>query len=213
MLLFGQFKIYCNFKYLDSYIYRVLFTKYKLFIHNIFFLTNSLLFCINKLLLNKYSIDIYVKPNKLISVLLFLKNHSNYKFKLLQDIICLDFPNNLKRFYLVYSLLSVKYNVRYNVIVNINELQPVFSSVLLYRSAGWLERECWDMMGIFFFGNNDLRRILTDYGFNGHPLRKDFPLSGFFEVYFDDITKILKKVPITLAQEFRSIYTSKPIWS
>ena len=128
-------------------------------------------------------------------------------------VTCIDFPNNLKRFYLVYSLLSVKYNVRYNVIVNINELQPVFSSVLLYRSAGWLERECWDMMGIFFFGNNDLRRILTDYGFNGHPLRKDFPLSGFFEVYFDDITKILKKVPITLAQEFRSIYTSKPIWS
>jgi len=99
-----------------------------------------------------------------------------------------------------------------NIVNNIKELFSLYSVSYLFLGAVWLEREAWDMFGIFFFNNKDLRRILTDYGFSGHPLRKDFPLSGYKEVYYDDIKKSIVTVAVSLAQEFRN-YHFRLLWN
>jgi NADH dehydrogenase (ubiquinone) Fe-S protein 3 len=111
---------------------------------------------------------------------------------------------------LVYNLLSVHYNARIRVKTYTDELTPVESASSVYLSADWFEREIWDMYGIFFTNHPDLRRILTDYGFEGHPLRKDFPLSGYTEVRYDDELKRIVSEPIELAQEFRKFELKSP---
>lgn len=144
--------------------------------------------------------------------ILFLKDHENCLFKMLIDMFAVDYPTKENRFELVYCLLSTKYNSRIKVKTYVDEFTPVESIVDLYQSANWLEREVWDMNGIYMEQHPDLRRILTDYGFEGYPLRKDFPLSGYVEVRYDDTVKRVVCEPLELAQEFRSFNFESP-WS
>ena len=146
----------------------------------------------------------------LLPFLTFLKNHTNTQFKMLIDITAVDYPSRSSRFEVVYQLLSVHYNARLRVKTNVDELTPVESASFLYPSANWFERETWDMFGICFLNHPDLRRILTDYGFEGHPLRKDFPVSGYVEFRYDDSKKRVISEPVELAQEFRYFDFSSP---
>ena len=134
----------------------------------------------------------------------FLRDDSTTHCELLADIAGVDYPDRAERFEVVYNLLSVKHNHRIRVKVATDEDTPVSSIVSLYPVAGWFEREAWDLYGIFFADNPDLRRILTDYGFEGHPLRKDFPLTGFVELRYDAEQRRVVYEPVKLTQDFRS---------
>src|SRR5690606_16772658 len=125
-------------------------------------------------------------------------------------LVIIDYPQKGARFEIVYNLLSLRFNTRLKVKLNINEIQTVNSIVSIYSVAGWLEREAWDMFGIIFSNHPDLRRILTDYGFEGHPLRKDFTLSGFLEVYYNELKKQVVYKPINLSQQYKSFEFKKP---
>jgi NADH/F420H2 dehydrogenase subunit C len=144
-----------------------------------------------------------VSPEHLVPLLFFLRNHTNTQFELLVDACGVDYPSRSLRFEMVYQLLSVQYNSRLRIKVAVDEFTPIPSATEIYPSAGWLEREAWDMYGIFFSNHPDLRRILTDYGFEGHPLRKDFPLTGYTEVRYDDSEKRVVIEPIQITQEYR----------
>ena len=138
------------------------------------------------------------------SVLQFLRDDPKCAFNVLCDICGVDYPDRPLRFEIVYNLLSLKLNQRIRIKVDTDEEQPVPSAVGLFSSAGWWEREAWDLFGIYFADNPDLRRILTDYGFEGHPLRKDFPLTGYVEMRYDEEQKAVVYEPVKLQQEFRS---------
>jgi NADH-quinone oxidoreductase subunit C len=142
-------------------------------------------------------------PDKLLALLKFLRDDEKCLFNQLVDICGVDWPEREKRFDVVYNLLSLKNNQRVRVKVATDESTPVPSAASLYSSAGWFERETYDLYGVWFSDHPDLRRILTDYGFEGHPLRKDFPLTGFVELRWDDIQKRVIYEPVKLAQEFR----------
>lgn len=144
-----------------------------------------------------------VKRESLLKVLEFLKSDRECDFKVLVDITAVDYPDRPERFDVVYNLLSLNQNQRVRVKVATDEHTPVPSAVGIYSAAGWYERETWDMYGIYFSGNPDLRRILTDYGFDGHPLRKDFPLTGYVELRYDDELKRVVYEPVKLVQDFR----------
>lgn len=167
-------------------------------------------------LFNNSAIDtknhIYLTINKedLKRVISFLFLDINCQGKSLSDIAAIDYPSKLDRFNVVYNLLSFQYNCRFFVSVWVNELDKISSIVMLHPSASWYEREVWDLYGIHFDGNNDLRRILTDYGFLGHPLRKDFPLSGFVELYYNSRVDSIVHQPISLIQEYRQFDTLSP---
>ncbi len=137
-------------------------------------------------------------------VLIFLRDDSSCRFTVLCDICGVDYPDRPLRFEVVYHLLSMPLNQRVRLKVDTDEEQPVPSAVGIFSSAGWWEREAWDLFGIYFAGNPDLRRILTDYGFEGHPLRKDFPLTGYVELRYDEDQKAVVYEPVRLQQEFRS---------
>jgi NADH/F420H2 dehydrogenase subunit C len=141
-----------------------------------------------------------------------LKVHLNYKYSLLSCISGVDYINSDHRFGVVYHLLSIKHNNRLNVKVFIEETTMVESLCSVYENANWWEREIWDMYGIYFDKHPDLRRILTDYGFEGYPLRKDFPLSGYIEVRYDQNKKRVVLDSIELAQEFR-LFLYESSWS
>nr|YP_011008096.1 NADH dehydrogenase subunit 9 [Dictyotopsis propagulifera]WBP69962.1 NADH dehydrogenase subunit 9 [Dictyotopsis propagulifera] len=155
---------------------------------------------------------ISVTKDYLFFTLLFLHHHTNSNFQLLTCISGVDYPERLNRFEIVYELLSISYNCRIRIKTFTNEINPIFSIVTLFPCANWWEREIWDLFGIFFLTHPDLRRILTDYGFEGHPLRKDFPLSGFFELRYDEAQKIVVCELIELNQEFRTFNFHIP-WS
>jgi NADH/F420H2 dehydrogenase subunit C len=140
----------------------------------------------------------------------FLRDHTGTQFKMLMDITAVDYPTKAERFEVVYNLLSVHYNTRLRVKTYVSECTPVDSLVPVYNSASWWERETWDMFGIFFANHPDLRRILTDYGFEGHPLRKDFPLSGYVEVRYDDSEKRVVTERVELTQDFRYFDFASP---
>ena len=142
-------------------------------------------------------------PDKLIALLTFLKNDSRCLFAQLADICGVDWPEREKRFDVVYNLLSLANNQRVRVKVATDEATPVPSAAAVFSSATWFERETYDLYGVWFADHPDLRRILTDYGFEGHPLRKDFPLTGFVEMRWDDVQKRVIYEPVKLAQEFR----------
>ena len=150
------------------------------------------------------------QPGALIKVMKFLRNDSNCRFEMLVDICGVDYLERDKRFDAVYNLLSLKHNYRIRVKVPVNEDESVPSVVELYPTAGWFEREAYDMYGIFFEGNPDLRRILTDYGFEGYPFRKDFPLTGYVEVRYDETQKRVIYEPVKLVQEFRTFDFESP---
>jgi NADH-quinone oxidoreductase subunit C len=175
------------------------FTLYKLlykYIYKIIVYPNS-----------QYFINIEV--NELYNVMYFLKNSLLFKIQALVDICAIDWIYRIHRFTLYYNIYSYIYNIRLFIVIDI----PVFFSFIyglgieslskLYNSSPWLEREIWDMFGIFFYNHTDLRRILTDYGFLGFPFRKDFPLTGYKEIRYDDVNKIIINENLKLMQEFR----------
>lgn len=163
-----------------------------------------------------YSIEgeLYCRVNKEEAkhFLFFLKYHTNTYYKQLIDLYGVDNNEMFQRFEVNYSLLSLLWNSRLNVTLNVSERQMVDSICDLYPNAAWYEREVYDMFGVFFQGNKDLRRILTDYGFKGHPLRKDFPLTGYLEVRYDDFGKRLRYERVSLTQEYR-IFNLENSWT
>jgi len=151
---------------------------------------------------NQLTID--VEAGKIVEVIKYLRDDPNCRFVNFTDVTAVDYPSREKRFDVVYHLLSPKYNRRVRVKVEVDERTPVASAIGIFPAADWFEREVYDLYGVLFSGHPDLRRILTDYGFEGHPLRKDFPLTGFVEVRWDDELKRVVYDPVRLAQEFRN---------
>ena len=144
-----------------------------------------------------------VEKEDIAKLLVFLRDDVNCQFKQLMDICGVDYPERPQRFEVVYNLLSLVQNNRVTVKVMLDDNSSIPSVSKVFSSADWWEREIWDLFGIFFSGHPDLRRILTDYGFDGHPLRKDFPLTGYVEVRYDDAQKRVVYEPVKLTQEYR----------
>ena len=149
-------------------------------------------------------LTVWVRRADIVKVLTFLRDDQNTQFKQVMDITAVDHPAREERFEVVYNLLSLKHNQRLRVKLTTDEEMPVPSVAEVYNAAIWFERETWDMYGVFFSDHPDLRRILTDYGFEGHPLRKDFPLTGYVEVRYDEAQKRVVYEPVNLVQDFRS---------
>ena len=146
---------------------------------------------------------VHTGRESMLAVLTALRDREEFAFEQLMDLCGVDWPERPLRFDVVYNLLSVALNQRVRVIVQTDTASPVPSVHELWPCATWWEREAWDLFGILFSGQPDLRRILTDYGFSGHPLRKDFPLTGFVEVRYDEEQKRVVNVPVSLTQDFR----------
>ena len=155
-------------------------------------------------------INICIEDNNLIEVMIFLKTHSSTKFKQLIDITAVDYPERDKRFKMVYLLLSHEKNSRIKIDFNIKEGEILSSLTSIFPSANWMEREVFDMYGVEFKDHPDLRRILTDYGFKGHPLRKDFPLTGHNEVRYSEEDKKVIYEPVKLEQNYRNFDYESP---
>ncbi len=153
---------------------------------------------------------ILINENDLLEVIQFLKSDINCKFKQLVDIVGVDYPDNEKRFELVYLLLSHEHNLRIKILIKFQLNQNISSITKIFSSANWMEREVFDMYGIKFKNHPDLRRILTDYGFKGHPLRKDFPLTGFNEVRYSEKDKKVVYEPVKLEQNYRNFDFESP---
>ena len=151
-------------------------------------------------------ITFYANSKDIIKFITFIKRHTTIKVEQLIDITAVDFPQRKQRFEVLYQFLSVKYNQRFTLSISVNETTILDSVTNLFSSASWYERETWDIFGIFFRKHPDLRRRLTDYGFKGHPLRKDFPVTGYLEVFYNDFNKRIVHEKATFAQEYR-IYT------
>ncbi|KAL7754422.1 putative NADH-ubiquinone oxidoreductase 30.4 kDa subunit, mitochondrial [Sorochytrium milnesiophthora] len=169
---------------------------------------NYLLSCLPKYIqqftVYKDELTLCIAPTAVVPVMTFLRDHSNAQFKQMMDVCGVDYPTKEHRFEVVYNMLSLRYNARVRVKTYASETTPVPSVTPLFVGANWFEREAYDMYGIFFVGHPDLRRILTDYGFEGHPLRKDFPLTGYVEVRYDDEKKRVVAEPLEMAQAFRN---------
>ena len=153
-------------------------------------------------------LNITVQPEQVALFLTHLRDAEH--FTQLIDVCGVDYPQRAQRFDVVYHLLSLKQNLRLRVKIATDEETPVPSVIEVFPAANWFEREAWDMYGIFFSGHPDLRRILTDYGFDGHPLRKDFPLTGYVEMRYDNEQKRVVYEPVKLTQEFRSFDFQSP---
>jgi NADH-quinone oxidoreductase subunit C len=151
-----------------------------------------------------------VSGDRIVVVLTFLRDDAGCRFEVLIDICGVDWPARAQRFDVVYHLLSPRLNQRVRVKVLTDEETPVPSVIGVYPAANWYEREAYDMYGILFTGHPDLRRLLTDYGFQGYPLRKDFPLTGYVEVRYDDAAKRVVYEPVKLVQDFRSFDFESP---
>ena len=153
---------------------------------------------------------VLARRDGVIKLLGFLRDDQNCQFKLLMDVTAVDHPDREERFEVVYHLLSLKHNQRVRVKVTTDDATPVPSATGVFNSANWFEREVWDLFGVFFSDHPDLRRLLTDYGFEGHPLRKDFPLTGYVEVRYDEDQKRVVYEPVKLTQEFRTFDFMSP---
>lgn len=173
-------------KIINKYIYCILFRKHKINYITIFILSN------------------YIND-----ILFFLNKNNLFLYKLLNDICVVDYPNNKKRFQIIYNITSVQYNTRLFLKTFLEDIL-INTVTNIFTSAGWLERENWDLFGIYFINHIDLRRILTDYGFEGHPLRKDFPINGYIELRFDEEKYLIVYEPIQLTQEYRLFNFSSP---
>ncbi|KAL1861575.1 hypothetical protein VTK73DRAFT_7049 [Phialemonium thermophilum] len=160
----------------------------------------------------KDELTIYISPSGVIPVFTFLKYNTAAEFTQVSNITAVDFPTRDQRFEIVYNLLSVRHNARIRVKTYADEAAPVPSITSLYLGANWYEREVYDMFGVFFVGHPDLRRILTDYGFEGHPLRKDFPLTGYTEIRYDEEKKRIVTEPLELTQAFRNFEGGSSAW-
>ncbi|MBT5665173.1 MAG: NADH-quinone oxidoreductase subunit C [Rhodospirillaceae bacterium] len=151
-----------------------------------------------------------VSSDSICKVLKFLRDDVNCLFKTVVDVCGVDYPDRSPRFDIVYNLLSYNLNQRLRIKVKAGEESQIPSVAEIYPAAGWFEREVWDLYGVFFSGHRDLRRILTDYGFDGHPLRKDFPLTGHVEVRYDDEQQRVVYEPVALTQSFRTFDFMSP---
>lgn len=151
----------------------------------------------------KDELVLYARAQDIVSLIIFLKDDAECQFSQLMDITAVDYPERGERFEVVYQLLSLKRNWRVRVKLTTDEETPVESIVPVFPVANWLEREVWDMYGVMFANHPDHRRILTDYGFDGHPLRKDFPLTGYVELRYDQSLKRVVYEPVKLTQDFR----------
>ena len=160
----------------------------------------------------KDELTIYVAPSAILPTMLFLKNNTACQFKQVLDVTAADYPSRTNRFDVVYNLLSVRHNSRIRVKTYANETTPVPSITPLFNGANWFERETYDLFGVFFEGHPDLRRILTDYGFEGHPLRKDFPTTGYTEVRYDEEKKRIIYEPLELTQAWRNFTVGSSVW-
>ncbi len=149
-------------------------------------------------------LTVVVQRDSIIRVVKFLKDDEKCQFNQLLDVCGVDYPERPERFDVVYHLISMTRNARIRMKVRTDEETPVPSVTEVYPCADWLEREVWDMYGVFFAGHPDLRRILTDYGFDGHPQRKDFPLTGYVEMRYDEEQKRVIYEPVKLVQDFRT---------
>jgi NADH-quinone oxidoreductase subunit C len=148
-------------------------------------------------------VSLTIERERLLEIMTFLRDAPELKFQQMMDLCGADYPSRPERFEVVYNLLSLEFNRRIQIKVRTDEDTPVPSVTPLFSSANWFEREAWDLFGIFFAGHPDLRRILTDYGFEGHPLRKDFPLTGYVELRYDEEQKRCVYEPVSLTQDFR----------
>ena len=155
-------------------------------------------------------LTVLAKREQIVELMRFLRDDSQTMFWNIIDLCGVDYPQRKERFEVVYHLLSPRLNARLRVKVSTDEETPVPSITEIYPGANWYEREAWDMYGILFTGHPDLRRLLTDYGFEGHPLRKDFPLTGYVEVRYDDEVKRVVYEPVNLRQEFREFDFESP---
>ena len=149
-------------------------------------------------------LTISANPANIVKVVTFLRDDERCQFWSFIDITAVDWPGRVPRFDVVYHFLSPRHNRRIRVKVETDETTPVPSIIEIFPGASWFERETYDLYGVLFTGHPDMRRILTDYGFEGHPLRKDFPLTGFVEVRYDDEQKRVVYEPVRLSQEFRN---------
>jgi NADH dehydrogenase (ubiquinone) Fe-S protein 3 len=182
------------------------FTEYMVFVLNKYIR----LVVVNK---DKNNLGIYLRNvSDVKKIIRFFKKHTQTQHQILTDMFCIDFLKKRDRFNVMYCLLSLRFNNRIMVLrfnnriminVHVDEVVKVESIIDTFKSANWLEREIWDLFGVFFYGHVDLRRILTDYGFEGFPLRKDFPLTGFVELRYDDSVKKIVYEPVETTQEFR----------
>lgn len=184
--------------------------KYLVFQKFLRFFTSLYPSGILKVFIENNEMELHVRKEHLLNFFKLVKDHSWTQFKVVSDIIAVDYPGRSNRFDIIYQILSQRYNSRMNVLVSIGELSSIPSITSLYKGASWYEREVWDLFGIFFEGHPDLRRILTDYSFEGHPLRKDFPLTGYFEIFYDDTQKRIVYEPVSLVQEYRYFTFNNP---
>jgi NADH-quinone oxidoreductase subunit C len=184
-----------------NFVNKVLYYK---FIFEIFHNIPSVLY---KIIIKRDEIVFYTTIEKLLTFLFYCKYNTNVQQKLLIDIIVVDYINKIYNFLFIYTFLSVLYNFRLFIKFFLNNSLNIFSVFHIFPAATWFEREIWDMFGIFFINSIDMRRILTDYGFKGHPLLKSFPISGFYEVRFEQTLRKVVKEPVELAQEFRNYHT------
>lgn len=155
-------------------------------------------------------LNVVTAREHVIALLTHLRDDSNCQFKQLIDVCGVDYPERAERFDVVYHLLSLTQNLRVRVKLSTDEKTAVPTSIGVFRTANWFERETWDMYGIMFDGHPDLRRLLTDYGFSGHPLRKDFPQTGYVEVRWDDEKKRIVQEPVSLTQDYRDFQFMSP---
>ncbi|KAK9420085.1 hypothetical protein SUNI508_06844 [Seiridium unicorne] len=160
----------------------------------------------------KDELVLYIAPSAVIPVFTFLKYNTAAEFTQCSTVTAADFPTRDQRFEIVYNLLSIRHNARIRVKTYADEATPVPSITSLYDGANWYEREVYDLFGVFFVGHPDLRRIMTDYGFEGHPLRKDFPLTGYTELRYDEEKKRIVTEPLELTQAFRNFEGGSSAW-
>ena len=165
---------------------------------------------INSSRINHEQLEIQIDKESLLDVVIFLKKNNSTKFRQLIDITAVDYIGSDNRFKMIYLLLSHEYNLRINLTFNINEKEVVNSLTKIFPSANWMEREVFDMYGIKFNDHPDLRRILTDYGFSGHPLRKDFPITGHSEVRYSEEKKKVVYEPVKLEQNYINFDYASP---
>ena len=155
-------------------------------------------------------LQISISASQILDVVDFIKNDEACEFRQITDIAGVDFPERTKRFDVIYHFLSFKHNIRLRIKITVSEDETISSITSIFPAANWFEREAFDMYGIQFKDHPDLRRILTDYGFEGYPLRKDFPLSGNVEIRYDEIDKKIIHEPVNLQQDFRSFDIQSP---
>tara|TARA_B100000287_G_scaffold99382_1_gene91475 strand:+ start:327 stop:953 length:627 start_codon:yes stop_codon:yes gene_type:complete len=185
--------------------------QHKKFILEMKDLIKSLMtFCKFKINILNDEISIFIQDKDILKTLMFFKDNPSFNMLTLIDFTVVDYPNEEKRFQLIYNLLSVSKNFRIKIKTSVPDDKPVSSVTEIFPCANWYEREAWDLFGIRFVGHPDLRRILTDYDFVGHPLRKDFPLTGFTQVKFDDELGKVVSEPVKLEQEYRNFDNLSP---